>query len=84
MKAERRMKLVIIVQVDSIGGGRSLGIQKLQRHNRHLLNGKEKGYSLINSNTQSKTDRVARRKEQQTTRNQPWKFISADWLTPPN
>lgn len=68
MQAGRRMKLVIIVQVDSIRGegwGAGLGIQKLQRHNRPLLSGEEKGYSFINSNTQGKTDRMARRGAQQ-------------------
>lgn len=70
------MKLAIIVQVDSIRGGNGLGTQKLQRHNRYLLSGKEEGYSFINSNTQSKTERMAGGGKQQTC-NWLWKFISA-------
>lgn len=51
-EAVRRMKLVILEQVDSIRGKNALWIQKLQRHNRYLLSEIEEGYSFINSNTE--------------------------------
>lgn len=51
-EAVRRMKLVILEQVDSITGKSAFWIQKLQRHNRYFLSEIEEGYSFINSNTE--------------------------------